>query len=163
MPKKKQEDIYRMAYNRLCSYIDNHSLRHTSERLAILTAVCELKRFSVDDLRYSLTGVHLSRATIYNTLELMVEADVIRRVEKEFGVRAGFYELAFLTNSSVQIICEHCGRMSKVKDSTIQRMLDDKRFTNFIPDRYTIYVYGHCKVCRRKKKPYITQDSQLCT
>ena len=150
MPHKKQEDIYRTAYNRLCTYIDDNSLRHTSERLTILSAVCELKQFSMDDLRYALTGIHISRATIYNTLELMEKADIVRKIEKEFGVRTGYYELAFLGSSSVQIICQRCGRISKIKDTTIQRMLGDKRFTNFIPERYTIHIYGTCKVCRRK-------------
>lgn len=150
MPNKKREDIYRKAYNRLCSYLDANALRHTSERLTILTAICELQRFSVDDLRYSLTGIRISRATVYNTLELMEKAGIVQRIEKEFGVRAGYYELSFINNSSVQIICQQCGRVSKIKDSTIQRMLEDKRFTNFVHERFSLYIYGKCKVCRKK-------------
>lgn len=150
MPNKKREEIYRKAYDCLCAYLDANALRHTSERLSILTAICDLQRFSVDDLRYALTGIRISRATVYNTLELMERAGIIQRVEKEFGIRAGHYELAFLHNSSVQVICQRCGRVSKVKDSTIQRMLEDKRFTNFIPERFSLYIYGKCKVCRKK-------------
>ena len=149
MPQK-QEEIYRKAYNQLCSYLDEHHLRHTQERLCILSSVCSLQRFTVDDLRYSLTGILISRATVYNTLELFEQAGVIRHLEKEFGVRAGQYELACLHSSFVQIICQRCGRVSEVKDSTISRMLEDKRFTNFIPERFSLYIYGKCKVCRKK-------------
>lgn len=150
MPQKRLDDIYRKAYDQLCSYLDEHHMRHTPERFSILASVCSLQRFTVDDLRYSLTGILISRATVYNTLELFEKAGVIRHIEKEYGVRAGQYELTCLKNSSVQIICQQCGRISEVKDSTISRMLADKRFTNFVPERFSLYIYGRCKVCRKK-------------
>ena len=150
MPHKKQEEIYRVASDSLCQYLDANQLRHTSERLTILNAICQLQRFSVDDLRYALAGVNISRATVYNTLDVMENANVVRRLEKEYGVRARYYELTILTNSTVQVICQKCGRKSQVKDSTIQRMLEDKRFTNFVHERFSLYIYGQCKVCRKK-------------
>lgn len=150
MPHKKQDDIYREAYQRLCAYIETHQLRHTAERMTILSTVCMLQRFSVDDLRYALTGITISRATVYNTLSIMEEAGIVHRLEKDFGKRATQYEIVFLRHSSVKIICQKCGRISEVKDSTIQRMLDDKNFTNFVQERYSLYIYGHCKVCRKK-------------
>ena len=146
----KTEEIYRKAYEQLCSYMDEHGMRHTAERFSILTAGCNLQRFTVDDLRYSLTGITISRATVYNTLELMEKAGIIRHIEKEYGVRAGQYELTCIKTSSVQIICQRCERISEVKDSTISRMLEDKKFTNFLPERFSLYIYGHCKVCRKK-------------
>ena len=150
MPHRTKEEIYRKAYDQLCAYMDEHNLRHTAERFSILSSICTLQRFTVDDLRYALTGITISRATVYNTLELMEEAGIIRHIEKEYGVRAGQYELTCLRTSSVQIICERCGRISEVKDSTISRMLQDKKFTNFTPERFSLYIYGHCKACRRK-------------
>lgn len=150
MPQKKQEEIYRKAYEQLCAYLDEHHLRPTQERLCILNSVCSLQRFTVDDLRYSLTGILISRATVYNTLDLFDKAGVVRHIEKEYGVRAGQYELSCLKASSVQIICQLCGRISEVKDSTISRMLEDKRFTNFNQERFSLYIYGRCKNCRRK-------------
>jgi Fur family ferric uptake transcriptional regulator len=150
MPQKKQDDIYRQAYDQLCAYLSDHNLRPTQERLCILSSVCTLQRFTVDDLRYSLTGILISRATVYNTLELFEKAGVVRHIEKEYGVRAGQYELSFLKSSSVQIICHICGRISEVKDPTITRMLEDKRFTNFILERHSLYLYGRCKKCRKK-------------
>jgi Fe2+ or Zn2+ uptake regulation protein len=132
--------------------MDEHKMRHTAERFSILSAVCTLQRFTVDDLRYALTGILISRATVYNTLELLEKAGIIRHIEKEYGVRAGQYELTCLKSSSVQIICQRCGRISEIKDSTISRMLADKKFSNFTPERFSLYIYGHCKVCRRKIK-----------
>ena len=150
MPNKKQDEIYRHAYQLLCDYIERNQLRHTAERMTILASVCTLQRFSVDDLRYSLTGITISRATVYNALTMMEKAGIVHRLEKDFGKRAAQYEILFIQHSSVKIICRNCGRISEVKDSTIQRMLEDKSFTNFTQERFSLYIYGHCKICRRK-------------
>ena len=149
MPNKK-EDIQPTPAELLANYLVEHQLRHTPERYTILAKICELQRFTIDELRQSLTELTISRATIYNTLSLLVEARLVQKLEKEFGVRTAQYELVGVTESTVQIVCQRCGRVSVVKDSTISRMLADKRWANFIPDHYSLYLFGNCKVCRKK-------------
>jgi len=78
------------------------------------------------------------------------DAQLVRRLTKEYGVRAAQYELVRATDSVVQIICQRCGRVGIVKDPTIKRMLADKRWSNFEPDHFSLYVVGQCKVCRRR-------------
>lgn len=149
MPNKKT-DIFTEVSNQLYAYIDKHHLRQTTERMVILEAVCSLKSFTVDELRATLTQLNISRATVYNTLTLLEDASIIRRLDKEFGVRGTQYELVKAAESSVQVVCTRCGRVSRVKDTTIQRMLADKRWNNFVPHHFSLYVYGKCKVCRKK-------------
>lgn len=149
MPTKK-EDILQSSSSRLCAYLDEHQLRHTPERFTILSAVCKLQRFTIDELRASLNELTISRATVYNTLSLLEDAQLVRRLTKEYGVRAAQYELVRATDSVVQIICQRCGRVGIVKDPTIKRMLADKRWSNFEPDHFSLYVVGQCKVCRRR-------------
>lgn len=147
----KKDEIYRYAYQLLCDYIDRHQLRHTPERFNILASVCELERFSVDELRKTLTEITISRATVYNALALMEKAGIVHQLDKAFGKRSAQYELQFIQTSTVKVICRNCGRISDIKDSTIQRMLEDKNFTNFVQEHFSLYIYGHCKVCRRKQ------------
>ena len=149
MPTKK-EDILQSSSSRLCAYLDEHQLRHTPERFTILSTVCKLQRFTIDELRASLNELAISRATVYNTLSLLEDAQLVRRLTKEYGVRAAQYELVRVTDSVVQIICQRCGRVGIVKDPTIKRMLADKRWSNFEPDHFSLYVVGQCKVCRRR-------------
>ncbi len=149
MPTKK-EDILQSSSSRLCAYLDEHQLRHTPERFTILSAVCKLQRFTIDELRASLNELAISRATVYNTLSLLEDAQLVRRLTKEYGVRAAQYELVRATDSVVQIICQRCGRVGIVKDPIIKRMLADKRWSNFEPDHFSLYVVGQCKVCRRR-------------
>lgn len=149
MPHKR-DDIFQYTSEQLRAFLDERNLRHTPERFTILSAVCRLQRFTIDELRQSLTTLIISRATIYNTLSLLVEARLVQKLEKEFGVRTAQYELVGVTESTVQIVCQRCGRVSVVKDSTISRMLADKRWANFIPDHYSLYLFGNCKVCRKE-------------
>ena len=141
---------YSSAVKRLRAYIDEHGMRRTREREVILERVCDLRCFYVEQVRDSLTELTISRATIYNTLDVLEKAGIIHRLDKEFGVRAGQYEIVQANASHIQIICQRCGRISEVRDTTINRMLADKRFTNFNPQRFSLYIYGTCKVCRRK-------------
>lgn len=151
MPNKK-EDIQPTPAELLTTYLDEHGLRHTPERYLILEKICELQRFTIDDLRRKLTEITISRATVYNTLTLLEDAHLIQKLDKEFGVRSTQYELVHASDSSVKIICQYCGRVSEIRDTTISRMLADKKWSNFVPKHFSLYMYGHCKVCRRKKR-----------
>ena len=151
MPNKTN-DIFRKAYEKMCAYLDAHHMNHTTERYTILQTVCNLQTFSVEELRNALVEINISRATIYNNLNMLEQAGVLRRLDKEVGVRAGQYELIHPQSSSIKVICQRCGRISDVKDTTINRMLADKKFTNFVPEYFTLYIHGHCKVCRRQKR-----------
>ena len=151
MPNKK-EDIQPTPAELLANYLVEHQLRHTPERYTILAKICELQRFTIDELRSKLTDITISRATVYNTLSLLEDARLIQKLDKEFGVRTAQYELVHASDSSVQVICQRCGRVSTVRDTTISRMLADKKWSNFVPNHFSLYVFGHCKVCRRKIK-----------
>lgn len=149
MPHKK-EDIFQSTSEKLHTYLDEHGLRHTPERLTILAKICHLQRFTIEELRDALTTeLTISRATIYNTLSLLENANLVQKLDKEFGVRAAQYELVQASESSVQVVCQRCGRVSVIKDSTISRMLADKRWSNFVPHHFSLYMFGQCKVCRR--------------
>ena len=151
MPHRK-ENILQQGEQQLRSYLTEHGMKHTPERYSIMATACRLQHFTIDELRASLTELSISRATIYNTLSLLEDARLVQKLDKEFGVRTAQYEWVQNSDSSVQMICTKCGRVSPVKDSTISRMLADKRWSNFVPQRFSLYMFGQCKVCRRKAR-----------
>lgn len=144
------ENIQQTLSEQFGTYLTQHQLKHTPERFTILRSVCRLQRFTIEELQASLTELTISRATVYNTISILQDAGLVQKLDKEYGVRATQYELVRASDSSVQIICQRCGRVSIVRDSTISRMLEDKRWSNFVPDHFSLYVFGKCKVCRRK-------------
>jgi Fur family ferric uptake transcriptional regulator len=151
MPHRK-ENILQQGEQQLRSYLTEHGMKHTPERYSIMATACRLQHFTIDELRASLTELSISRATIYNTLSLLEDARLVQKLDKEFGVRTAQYEWVQDSESTVQIVCTKCGRISPVKDSTISRMLADKRWSNFVPHHFSLYMFGQCKVCRRKVK-----------
>lgn len=151
MPHKK-EDILKKYIALLNAYIENNHLRHTPERVIILTEICNLRRFTMAELQAAISPYTISRATVYNTLTLLEKANIILRLEKDFGIRSQQYELVSSKESYVHIICQKCGRVKKVSDATISRMLADKRWSNFVPQTFSLYIYGKCKVCKKPTK-----------
>ena len=151
MPHRK-ENILQRGEQQLRSYLTEHGMKHTPERYSIMATACRLQHFTIDELRASLTELSISRATIYNTLSLLEDARLVQKLNKEYGVRTAQYEWVQDSESTVQIVCTKCGRISPVKDSTISRMLADKRWSNFVPHHFSLYMFGQCKVCRRKLK-----------
>jgi Fur family ferric uptake transcriptional regulator len=151
MPHRK-ENILQQGEQQLRSYLTEHGMKHTPERYSIMATACRLQHFTIDERRASLTELSISRATIYNTLSLLEDARLVQKLDKEFGVRTAQYEWVQDSESTVQIVCTKCGRISPVKDSTISRMLADKRWSNFVPHHFSLYMFGQCKVCRRKVK-----------
>ena len=151
MPHRK-ENILQRGEQQLRSYLTEQGLKHTPERYSIMATACRLQHFTIDELRASITELSISRATIYNTLSLLEDARLVQKLDKEFGVRTAQYEWVQDSESTVQIVCTKCGRISPVKDSTISRMLADKRWSNFVPHHFSLYMFGQCKVCRRKVK-----------
>ncbi len=84
---------------------EGHTFGRT--RLAILDEV--LRRddgFSAEELAASLPGVH--RATVYRTLALLEEIDVVRHVHLSHG--PAMYVPSTLAETTCQIVCELCGR-----------------------------------------------------
>ena len=151
MPHRK-DNILEKATEKLRTYLTERGLKHTPERYSIMATACRLHHFTIEELRSQLTELSISRATIYNTLSLLEDARMVQKLAKEFGVRTVQYEWVDSSESTVHIVCSRCGRVSPVKDTTISRMLADKRWTNFVPHHFSLYVFGECKVCRRKLK-----------
>lgn len=138
---------------RFDEYLRRNNKRRTAERFAILEKALELKgHFTADDLGAELRkDFHVSSATVYSTLRLLVDCAII--VKQRFG-NACRYEKATGTESAVHhhLICEICGKIKEVRDPLLSRQIRDKRFANFSQNYYTLNIYGICGACSRKKK-----------
>ena len=135
-------------------YLMQHRLRRTPERYAILDKVFSLaEHFFVDTLHRMLDadGYHVSRATVYNTMDILVDAGLVRR--HNFGSTPAQYEkVAGITNHH-QLVGTQCGKVREVKDAEIDRLLASRRYSAFHPAYADLYIYGVCSRCARKPKP----------
>ena len=95
MPKLP-EDQLNIVRGRFNDYLKKRNLRQTAERLAIFEAVYEADdHFDADELylRLMQNKAQVSRATVYNTLELLVECNLV--VRHQFGDKHAKYERSY--------------------------------------------------------------------
>lgn len=145
-----------LAVTSFNEYLMQHKLRRTPERFAILEKVFEMSsHFSIDLLHQQLdgNGYHVSRATVYNTIELLIKAGLVRR--HTFESQSPQYEKIVGLTKHYHLVCSHCGKVKEIKDSEIDYLLNTRRFGKFQPKYIDLNIYGLCASCVRKtsRKP----------
>lgn len=99
------KNTFEEAKAKFIDYLTRHNLRKTQGRYDILYEIYEIdKHFEVENLYITLRNknYHISRATIYNTIDLLLDCALI--VRHSFGTKAGSYEKAFGINKHDHLI-----------------------------------------------------------
>lgn len=131
------------------SFLETRHLRKTPERFEILRCAMEYKgHFDVDRLYNSLEneGYHVSRATIYSTLELLCTSGIVRKLL--FDTHQARYEKAEVTHS--HLVCTQCGEITEIDLDEIDSRLASMKFPGFSPAYVSTCIYGLCASCQEK-------------
>ncbi|MDE7386210.1 MAG: transcriptional repressor [Muribaculaceae bacterium] len=144
-----------LLYTTFMSYLRQNKLRETYERRVIAQTVGLLgERFDIDSLTVLLEskGEHISRATVYNTISLLVKAMLV--VRHQFDSGQYFYEVQSAARNSnrLHLICTTCGKVSNMRSNKIVREVSEMKFGTFTPDYITLSVYGICSKCAKRSR-----------
>ena len=153
----KKEGVRQAVERILTNYLEINNHRKTPERYAILKGVYSMNgHFTLDELGEKMSVVYkfpVSRATLYNTLNLLME---IRLVIRHRFQGATKYEACYEDESHCHQICTMCGKVTEVKAPEIADAIDQLRLKRFRKDGFSLYIYGICSNCQsaitRKKK-----------
>jgi Fur family ferric uptake transcriptional regulator len=89
----------------------------------------------------------ISRATVYRTLQWMVEAGIARKVD--FGEGRFRFEHSYRQPRHFHLICKSCSRSSEFLSSDIESIIEEisaaRRFT---AAQSVVQIYGTCDDCR---------------
>lgn len=143
--------LYKTAQEQLNGYVRTHDMRDSRVRNMVLESICSLRQpFTEAQLQEECMQKHIARATVYNTLNICLKAKLIRAYERSFGQKVREYELITSPlRTRMQICCRKCGRKAFFADKALMRMVEERTYINFEVQRFTLVVYGECKVCRR--------------
>jgi Fur family ferric uptake transcriptional regulator len=88
----------------------------------------------------------ISRATIYRTLQWMVDAGIARRVD--FGDGRFRFEHAYRHPRHFHLICKSCQQSIEFLSSDIETLIEEvATIRRFSPQQCVIQVYGVCERC----------------
>ncbi|MDR1603002.1 MAG: transcriptional repressor [Tannerella sp.] len=130
-------------------YLTEHGLRKTTERKTILECICNIQgHFDVDMLYEKLesNNFHVSKASIYNTIELLMNACLV--VRHQFSTQTVRYELKSAAAGHHHVICNCCGTVREIRNERITRYMRDLKIAKFTQEYCSMYIYGVCSKCR---------------
>lgn len=101
----------------------------------------------IDDLKR--VDFHVSRATVYRTLNKLVDAGLLRRLE--LGPRM-FYEHDYGYPQHEHMRCEQCGKMIEFQSPAIEATMREVcRQHLFHASGHTFVIRGTCAECNRAR------------
>lgn len=144
---------YKAATERLNAYLREHGLRVSRVREMVLQQVCQLPQpFTAAQLEEACQAERISTGTVYNCLDLFIMAQILHAIKRQRGKAVMEYELIGSGVVRMEVICRKCGRVTEIHDKAITRLVQERKYSNFTPQQYSLFVYGECKVCRRLRK-----------
>ena len=97
-------------------------------------------------------GQRISRATVYRTLQWMVDAGIARKVD--FGEGRFRFEHSYRHPRHFHLICKTCNRSFEFLSSDIESLLEEVAAArNFTPRQSVLQIHGTCESCRTGRAP----------
>ena len=91
----------------------------------------------------------VSRATVYNTLELLVNCDLVKK--HQFGKNLAQFEKSYGYKQHDHIICANCGKVVEFCDPRVQQIKTMVgELLNFRITHHALNLYGICGSCQKE-------------
>lgn len=139
MKHKQAAEIFR-------NFLKKEKNRITPERFEVMDAALDYDgHFGADDLYILMKNSNssVSRATVYKTLELLVQCDLLSK--RHFGENLTRYESSFKKQTHDHLICMDCGRIVEFTDKKIKEMPEKiSKDLGFEFESYSFNIFARC-------------------
>lgn len=151
--EKRQESQTSSPADLLTSFLASKRMRKTPERYEILRVAGMADGIFTIDSLMQLMLLHatfqVSRATLFNSMELFCEAGLML---KHPLATAAHYELRRDNLPKAYTICRQCNNISRVSVGTARLPLQNLHVRYFSIDDTIVYMHGLCRKCQAKKR-----------
>ena len=134
-------------------YLREHALPVTTQREQVAEAVLDAGgHLSVEDIEQRLRerGLHIGKATVYRTLDILARSGLI--TERDFGEGFRRYERVPGHPHHEHLICTRCGKVIEFTNERLERLkaLVAEEY-GFQHHHHRLDIYGVCRECQIKE------------
>ncbi|MDD3806771.1 MAG: Fur family transcriptional regulator [Candidatus Marinimicrobia bacterium] len=134
--------------------LQKEGIKITQQRKKIIEIIYDQQNHINADTLYAILKKQkagVSRATIYRTLDLLVEKRYIQKMD--FGEGRCVYEFKLGQPHHDHMKCLRCGKVIEFNDHIIElRQHTICQNHKFYPMSHVMQIYGICHECREKEK-----------